>query len=435
MIEIKNIKKRFFDSLKRGTGEAYILQKENKLIDFSDLIIKGSLTNYSYDNQSEGSRADYLFRLIKCSKQKDKIIKSILKKLQTKKNDYYGLDQICDLAVLFFKAGHIEAKAILFNRFEMNIIEGYEFCGQDQIMEICGIEGILKVAEITGKILSRNSEDYEASWRMDRYQKKHKEIDVYAELKKASVTNEFVKIYFDSIVKHKWNLPRRKKIKRFTYKIIKTKIDARSFLYISVARANELTEEEVEKLANDFLTEEDLKIKLQYLRFFSIRKYPYNYQKIFEIVKAKKHKKTRFIELAMEALKHFKSKEIRSFALEKFRTEKNPCEYICLLRNNYKTGDKNLLVEIANRSNDYNFIHSIVFGFLDIFTLNHTKQCREPLEAIYEKMNCGIHRADIVKILNDNKVLSKKIFRELEFDSDMRTRKFYRQLKKIENRK
>jgi hypothetical protein len=55
-----DLKHRFFDSLKRGTGEAYILLKENPDINFSNLIIKGAARNYAYDPQSERSRADYI---------------------------------------------------------------------------------------------------------------------------------------------------------------------------------------------------------------------------------------------------------------------------------------------------------------------------------------------------------------------------------------
>ena len=59
-----HIKRQFFNSLKRGTGEAYLIAKENPTIDFSNLIIKGALTNYAYDGQSENSRAQYIFDLI-----------------------------------------------------------------------------------------------------------------------------------------------------------------------------------------------------------------------------------------------------------------------------------------------------------------------------------------------------------------------------------
>lgn len=429
MNDTTNIKRQFFDSLKRGTGEAYILLKENRNIDFSDLIIKGAIKNYSYDNQSEGSRADYIYRLIKNSKQKDKIIKSVLTKLVSEKNDYYGLDQMCDLAVKFYKAGHLEAKTALYNRFEKNSLEDYEFCGQDQLMEIDGINGILKVAEIVGKTLFENPDDYEESWRIDYFQKRHKSIDIYAELKKASNKSEYIKAYYDSIIKNKWTLPRRRKIKRFTYELIKESIENKRYGFLSSKRNNELTENEVEKLANEFLAEKDNIKKERYLRFFSSRKFPFDYKPIFLIASGKNPKKTRMVEYAVESLKHFSAKEIRQLALEKLNTEKNPCDYLDLLVSNYQKGDYKLLTEIASRSDDYEFIHSIVFGFIDIYEANATKECKEPLETIYNKMNCGLHRKDIVKILLDNKVLSDKIFAELEFDSDDSIRKLYRQNK------
>jgi len=429
MNDTANIKRLFFDSLKRGTGEAYILLKGNRNIDFSDLIIKGAIKNYSYDNQSEGSRADYIYRLIRNSKQKDKIVKSVLTKLVAEKNDYYGLDQMCDLAVKFYKAGHLEAKTALYDRFEKNSLEDYEFCGQDQLMEIDGINGILKVAEIVGKTLFENPDDYEESWRIDYFQKRHKSIDIYSELKKASTKNEYIKAYYDSILKNKWTLPRRRKIKKFTYKLIKESIQNKRYGLLSSKRNIELTDEEVEKLANEFLDEKDNVLKERYLRFFSSRKFPFDYKPIFKIASGKNPKKTRMVEYAVESLKYFSAKEIRQLALEKISSEKNPSDYLNLFVSNYKKGDCKLLNEIANRSDDYDFIHSIVFGFIDIYESNSTKECKEPLETIYNKMNCGLHRKDIVKILLDNKVLSDKIFAELEFDSDDSIRKLYRQNK------
>ena len=76
-----DIKRQFSNSLKRGTGEAYLILQDNPNIDFSDSIIKGAITNYAYDQQSEGSRAVYIYQFIKKVKQKDKIIKAVLTKL------------------------------------------------------------------------------------------------------------------------------------------------------------------------------------------------------------------------------------------------------------------------------------------------------------------------------------------------------------------
>ncbi|WP_313100584.1 hypothetical protein [Epilithonimonas sp.] len=350
-------------------------------------------------------------------------------KLLSEKNDDYGLDQMCDLAVKFYKAGYSEAKQVVYKRFEKNILEDYAFCGTEAIMELYGVEGVLKVAELVGEILIENPDDYESSWRIDDFQKRNKQVDIYKELEKASLENEFIKVYYNSIQQNKWTLPRHRKIKRFTYELVKEKMESKRFGFLSSDRNNELTEVVVEKLANEFLTEKDnQKIEL-YLRFFSARKFPFDYTPIFKIANGRNPKNKRLVEYAIEALKHFKSDEIRQFAINRIKTKKNPADFLCLLVSNYKKGDFKLLTEVINRSDDYDYIHSIVFGIIEIFEANPTKECQEPLELIYNKMNCGLHRIDIVELLYENNVLSDKIFKELEFDSEDRIRKLYRKIK------
>jgi hypothetical protein len=53
------------------------------------------------------------------------------------------------------------------------------------------------------------------------------------------------------------------------------------------------------------------------------------------------------------------------------------------------------------------------------------RECKEPLEIIYDKMNCGLHRTDLVKILIENDVLSEKIRNEIQFDCNGETRRLY----------
>ena len=420
-----DIKRQFSNSLKRGTGEAYLILQDNPNIDFSDIIIKGAITNYAYDQQSEGSRAVYIYQFIKKVKQKDKIIKAVLTKLQVEKEDYWSLDQMCDLAVLFFKAGHTEAKTALYNRFDKNTLEGYEFCGKEQLMEIDGINGILKVAEIVGKKIVEEH-DSENSYLIDTFQKRHKDTSVYAELSKASKKNKFIEAYHKSILENKWAFSKRRKFTKFSYELVKEKIESNKFRVISVDRANDLSIEDVEKLANELLAEKSKPKQELYLRFFSKRKFPFDYLPILKIASGKNPAKTRLIEFSVDALKYFSGKDIRQLALAKLEAQKNPYKYLNLLVSNYKKGDNKLLNEIVTRSDNYEFIHSIVFGYLDIYEANKTKECRQPLEAIYKKMNCGLCRKNVVKLLLDNNVLSDTIRQEIKFDSNEEVRKLYR---------
>jgi hypothetical protein len=130
-------------------------------------------------------------------------------------------------------------------------------------------------------------------------------------------------------------------------------------------------------------------------------------------------------------LKYFKNDEIRDFVLAKLKSNKRKiAEYLPLLVSNYQKGDYKLLNDIVNRADNPNLIHSLNYYFVDIYKANPTKECKEPLELIYNKMNCGICRINIIRILSDNEVLSDSIFNELQHDSDDEVRQFYRKKKK-----
>lgn len=434
MNDTTNIKFEFLDSLKRGTGRAFFILKANPDIDFSKEIIKGATTNFAYDQQCEGSRAWYINQLIKNHKNSDKIRLEILKRLENKKTDYYGLDQLFDLAVLFKKSGIDKAVKAINTRFDKNRLDDFEFCGQEQLMEADGIKGVFKVAETVGEIISQDEDDYEDSWRIDEFQRKNKKIDVYSELEKASLDNAFVKTYYDSICSHKRRIPRKKKLKRFTYQLIHDKISTGKFRIITKDRANDLTDVELHKLANDFLNEKDPVHKTAYLRFFAIRKFPLDYQPILKIAKGRNPRKTRLVESALESLRFFKSDELRGFIFDNIFKVKYPCDYLPILVSNYQKGDYVIINEIIDKSDDYDYIHSLVFGIIDIYRNNSTKECKEPLEKIYSKLNCGLHRFDIVNLLIDNKVLSDSIAEELRYDSYDEIRKIYRrQVKTVGN--
>ncbi len=424
-----DIRKQFLSSLKRGTGEAYLILKNYPAIDFSDLIVKGATTNFAFDPQCEGSHAAYIFRLTKKSSKKEQITKAVLQKLETKKKEGWNLDQLCDLAVLFYKDGNSDAKNILQHRFEKNDIEGYEFCGQDQLMELYGLAGVLRVAESVGKRIVEQ-DDWEDSWRIDNFQKENKNVSVYKELERAGKDNKFIEAYYQSILKNKWDIPKRTRAKKISYNLIKEKIDANKFRFISVDKANDLSTEDVEKLAIEAFAETNKQRQEMYLRFFAKRKFPFDYKPLLKIAAGKNPSKTRLTKFAVDALSHFSGEDIRKLALKKLTDKRNPSDYLNLLVSNYENGDHKLLMDIIQRSDGYNYIHSIVFGIIEIYKKNDIKDCKEPLEMIYSKTNCGLCRKQIVKILHNNDVLYDSIVNELRFDSYDELRKRYTWLKK-----
>lgn len=421
MTETADIKRQFLNSLKRGTGEAYLIAKNNQEIDFSNQIIKGALNIYAYDGQSEGDRAQYIFDIISVTKQKDKIRKAILQGLATEQNDTWNLTHLFALAKLYAQQNDTEVKQAIYDRFLNNPIEGSDWVGAYEIIELDGLNGLFYVAEKFGKYIEQNPEDCQDEWIIKRFQEENKNIKVSEELKNKAKTNKFIRIYLDNIKRTK-AIQEKHKTKPTKYKDIIDEI-LNSKPLISFRRKRNLTDGEINQVAKQLINETDKSNIESLLDIFDFYKFPYDSQIILDFAKQKRTNKNRIVENAIDALKHLKSKDIRNFAMDKIQNSKNPLDYLEILVSNYKGGDFKLLSEIASKTNNEHKIEQLAGIYTDIYKANKTKECKEPLEILYNKMNCAIHRNGIVEILIENKVLSDKIKNEIKFDCDLETRK------------
>lgn len=384
------IKRQFYNSLKRGTGEAFIIEKEYPEIDFSNLIIKGALRNFAYDGQCENSRAQYIFDLISISTKKEKIRRAILQGFRKEEYDTWSLTHMFDLVKLFIQQGDKEAKEALYDRFRKNYDVTADWVGTEEILELDGFEGLKFIAEVFGKRIEQNPDDIQDDSIICNFQENHKELNVFKELKKEA-------------------------------KLIIDEIESRNTSYIWLG-SRKLNQEEIELVANKFLTERNKFNKAKFLSVFSDIKYPFDYKVILDTAKKRSNSQDRLVEFSINALSNFKGDDIREFALEKLKTTRKPADYIKLLKHNYRTGDCKMLKEIVEKHNNEHIIENLVCTIIDVYEQNSTEECLEPLLELYNKMNCGIHRNDVVRILIKNNVFPDKLGKEIKYDSDLETR-------------
>src|SRR5690606_19236722 len=399
-----NIKQQFLNSLKRGTGEAYLIVKNNPKIDFSNQIIKGALNIFAYDGQCEGNRAQYIFDIISISNQKNKIRKAVLQGLATEQNDTWNLTHLFALTKLFVEQNDTEAKKAIYDRFLNNPIEGSDWVGYSEILELDGLNGLFYIAEKFGKYIEQNPDGWQDDSIICHFQEENKSIKVYEELKKKAKTNKFIHIYLDNIKQTKASQEKHKS-KPTNYKdIIDEVLNSKPF--ISLIRKRNLTDDEINQIAKQLINETDKSNIEKLLDIFDFYRFPYDSQIILGFANQKRTRKNRIVDKAINALKHLKSKDIRNFAMEKIQNTKNPMDYLEVLVSNYKGGDYKLLCEIVNKTKNEHKIERLAEIYTDIYTANKTKECKEPLEVLYNKMNCAIHRNGIVEILIKNNVLS-----------------------------
>ena len=156
---------------------------------------------------------------------------------------------------------------------------------------------------------------------------------------------------------------------------------------------------------------------------FYYHKFPFDNNFVLNLAKQKE--KSFIVKNAIAALKHLKSKEIREFAIEQINHSKNTLDFLPILISNYKKGDFKLLVNIAKKARNEYKIEQLADVFVEIYRNNKTKECGEPLEILYSKMNCAIHRKEVIEILIKNNVLSDKIHSEIQYDCNLETRELY----------
>jgi len=336
------LEQRFKSSIKRGTGEVHLILRDNPNVDFSEHIIKASLTNHAYDGQVEGSRANYIFELIESSNQKEKIKEAILKGLENENKDTWALVQLFDLAALFAKQGDNHAYKAIYDRFYKNPIKNSKWVGQDVIIELDALDGLKYIAEVKGRIMKNKPEEWDDSFMVDYFQENNPSIKVYDELGKASESNPFIKIYLNKILEHKFNNFQEERPK-YNYELVREKINNFEIVPLPPARAKDLSNNDIQKLADDFLKENNRNKQEKYMRIFDRVKFPYDYRSILNLAKSKYSDNDQLIEYSVNALRYFSGKDIREFAMEILQKTSHPEIYINLLISNYENGDSALL--------------------------------------------------------------------------------------------
>lgn len=430
--EITELQKQFFHSLNLGTGRAMLLMKAYPQLDFSRELIVASARNLANDAPSEGSRADYLYPLIRRAKNRALIEKALLQKLKNKKSGACNLDQLCGLALHFYQDGNLHAREVFLERFDKSFHDDYEFCGEEQILKIDGLQGLFKLADKIGRLPEDEWSWYEYRWNIDDFQKANPALNVFAEFENAAKENPYIQNYcklISSIAPFKRT--GRKTPSAYTVNDVEELINRPSKrVGFNRNRTLKMPQQEIIAAARNFLDEKDKLRRFRYLRFFYATRFPFDYAPLLKIASGKKSHQTMAVNNAVLALSHFSGDDIRALALKKMREERIPCEYLHLLVCNYQEGDAEMLLEIIGRTKNFDEVHLLVQGIVAIFKANPGADCKAPLEAMYYSMNCAIHRRDLIELLSDNQVLSEEILEELPYDSDEGVRKLSRRIKR-----
>ncbi|MES2110934.1 MAG: hypothetical protein V4577_19410 [Bacteroidota bacterium] len=196
---VREIRQKFTSSIRRGTGEAHLLLRDNPEIDFSKEITAACLKNYAYDGQCEQSRAPYLYELATLNGKTKEIKPAILAAIELRHEDTWTRSQLFQLSKLYAENGDTNAREAIYNNFYKYPTTRNDSVGYAEIIDLDGLDGLKFIASKVGRALYEDSDDWHDDSEISYLQRIKPEIDAWLELDKAAEYDPFIKIYLDRI--------------------------------------------------------------------------------------------------------------------------------------------------------------------------------------------------------------------------------------------
>lgn len=426
---VRQLQRQFHHAARLGLGRAYLLAQAHPEVDFSAAIIDVALRNYAYDGQSEGNRADYAFSLYRLAArpQQTRIRRAVLRALASAKfADIRGVEQLLRLARRLAEHGHAPAaaRAAIYRRFALEQQSGYaDWAGAEEIMALDGVKGLAYIAGAYGRQLAADPEQWHDEQLLDNFRQLHPGQDGRAILSELAPQDADMRRYLEAV-----EATRQRRAETVTERSSPADFSLDELLRHQATHIRlrlfkrGLTDAEARELAGRLPSARTHVEREKLLAPFGRVPFPLDYRLLLPYA-TKPAGRARWVGIyALEALALLAGPEIRELALRQLPTARHPARYTNLLICNYQPGDAALLTQLLERSHGEDAIEALAASCCRIYEANPTPECAGPLLALYERMNCGIHRNLVVKLLIKNDVLPAWLNAELLHDSYADTR-------------
>jgi hypothetical protein len=412
---------KFEDSIKKGTGRAILVLKANPKVDFNDIIIDACVNNFAYDPQSEGSRAPYLYELIRLSAHRKRLERQVLAELSNFVAPLcrYGLDQLFDLAAYQASNGNALAKEIIYSK--LREIGAREVLNErfTAAIDADGVDGLIFLAKLFGKKMRQDGSLWDDDYLIWYAEERYAGLNVRKILEDLGRTDQDIASYLEVV---RQNLSTQESEESAfpripTYDLLKSKIE--SDAVIAGPWAGRAPKETIDQLARDMLEEKDTNRIAPYLRLFSNVKFPFDYSVFLGLLRPDDQE---FNSLICRALGYFRDKRIRALALANLHHNLCVEESVDLLVENFEEGDSEILANLLESTQDEDDFHSLGQSMMKVFSRNRTVAALTPLLKIYDRSRCGCCRYYAIEIMLENGMMPGWIKEEAAFDSYTNTR-------------
>ena len=405
----------FENEIQKGTGLAIIYMK-NGLITPStqvdSILFDNLINNNSYDPQCEGSRHEYIYRILQFYPERQRIYNSLISYFDQMTGDDSSQYQVFGFVVMLVNEGLFN-KSKIYERFESYSGESITpfMPGVKEIIEIDGIEGIIYLAEAFG----RKIDEINFEWFINYPYFSDCELQVGLSEEQIiellhGKNNENIERYLSFVsVARSAEIPENRECADEIYAKIKSENPSRLRRWLNKSSA-----EEIDQICAFFLLEKNLAIKKKIIMGFSKRRMTIDFS-----ILAAEFRRTR-------------DQQYREALINTMILYDN--ETVVDLVESLKADDAKILWLKVNchffRENDFerfrmaladlnpNEIHHIIDKILSSKRLQQSIRAPQILRSAYQLNRCSICRLSIVQKMATVDCLDSNILAELVHDAN-----------------
>lgn len=411
----------FHHAITNGLGRAILWLRANPWRPHADAIAEVCLHNTAYDPQCEGSRAEYVHEIVALTDARERFAETAVACLLGGPESYWDTEHLFHLCRLFAQDGYAPARTALYERFGRSHPED-PFLGDDEIVALDGIAGLVFVMERVGRHLAEDRDYWVDDGLVREVEARFGSDAVASAIREAAANNADVARYMEAVGRYRAR-PRGRtppEYRDLPWPELRRRIEcgdaSRACLAIWGRHA---PEDVLREAAATLLGELDERRLLGILAVFQRRAFPLDPARLIELAASDRDE---IGTSARRALRHIQSESVRALALDRLSRTGAGGNDVLLLVKNYRAGDESMIASLLDRTAGDDAFHSIANDAIKVFEHNSEADAIPSLLRIYERGRCGLCRHSAVKLLLTRQQAPEWMLAECRYDSDPDTR-------------
>lgn len=415
----------FCRALRKGMGRAAAHLREHGSQGVEADILHACVNSLGYDPQCEGTRGEWLWRLLDSVGMKEVARPRILQALRdaTAQSNTWTVSQLFVLAQLYAEQGDPEARQVIYDRFDQQFREDWQ--GRDEIVSLDGLDGLVRVARVLGGRLLREPGYWLDDFMLSGAIEKFGEEAVMAALGELANTDVNVRAFLGEMQRQKSNANQVQKEQPKSLHDVLLSIEEAKDRCIWLRRwGRKASREELSEVFRAMLKEDRPPQLLRYLRVFSIKPMPVLAAMVLQLAESDDEE---LRHASLEALSRVRDSKIREMAVRLLTKTQPELEAIQLFALNYVPGDHRFIESAIPVQAETDRIHGFGLDLTKVADEAKDSQLSNCLEWLYENGPCSECRYFVVRRLIDFGTAKAELLQECLLDCCDDTRKAARE--------